>query len=140
MRTPVNSAHPIGDRPLAYGDRSHDRIDIGEREFDFRLTADTAYIDMQSEIFNQPPIALSFFPSGLGEKKETAAEVTNPDIILSRFCETENGIKIRLFNSSDKSAETDFIIGNKTFSVSFGAFEVRTFNYLNGELTETDMI
>ncbi len=140
LRTPVNSAHPIGDRPLAYGDRSHDRIDIGEREFDFRLTADTAYIDMQSEIFNQPPIALSFFPSGLGEKKETAAEVTNPDIILSRFCETENGIKIRLFNSSDKSAETDFIIGNKTFSVSFGAFEVRTFNYLNGELTETDMI
>ncbi|MBR2868355.1 MAG: alpha-mannosidase [Clostridia bacterium] len=140
LRTPVNSAHPIGDRPLAYGDRSHDRIDIGEREFDFRLTADTAYIDMQSEIFNQPPIALSFFPSGLGEKKETAAEITNHDIILSRFCETENGIKIRLFNSSDKPAETDFIIGNKTFYVSFGAFEVRTFNYLNGELTETDMI
>ncbi len=140
LRTPVNSAHPIGDRPLAYGDRSHDRIDIGEREFDFRLTADTTHIDMQAELFNQPVIALSFFPSGAGEKKETAVEVTNPDVILSRFCEAENGVKIRLFNSSDKPAKTDFVIENNSFSVSFGAFEVRTFNYANGKLEETDMI
>jgi alpha-mannosidase len=140
LRTPVNSAHPIGDRPLAYGDRSHDRIDIGEREFDFRLAADTTNIDMQAEIFNQPAIALSFFPSGAGEKKETRVEITNPDVILSRFCEAENGIRIRLFNSSDNSAETDFEIDGNTFSVSFGAFEVKTFIYTNGMLTETDMI
>lgn len=140
LRTPVNSAHPIGDRPLAYGDRSHDRIDIGEREFDFRLTADTEFIDMQAEIFNQPEIALSFFPSGAGEKKETRVEITNPDVILSRFCEAENGIRIRLFNSSDKPAETDFEIDGNSFSVSFGAFEVKTFIYTNGSFGETDMI
>ncbi len=140
LRTPVNSAHPIGDRPLAYGDRSHDRIDIGEREFDFRLTADTEFIDMQAEIFNQPEIALSFFPSGAGEKKETRVEITNPDVILSRFCEAENGIRIRLFNSSDKPAETDFEIDGNSFSVSFGAFEVKTFIYTNGSFSETDMI
>ncbi len=140
LRTPVNSAHPIGERPLAYGDRSHDRIDIGEREFDFRLTADVTNIDMQAEVFNQPAIALSFFPSGMGEKKDTAVEITNPDVLLSRFCESENGTKIRMFNSSDKPSETDFVIENKTFNLSFGAFEVKTFNYANGILTETDMI
>lgn len=140
LRTPVNSAHPIGDRPLAYGDRSHDRIDIGEREFDFRLTADSTYIDMQAEVFNQPVIALSFFPSGAKEKKETGVAVDNPDVILSRFCENGNGIRIRLFNSSDKASETALTMDNKTFGISFGAFEVKTFNYENGVLTETDMI
>ncbi len=140
LRTPVNSAHPIADRPLADSDRSHDRIDIGEREFEYRITADTAHLDMQAELFNQPVIALSFFPSGTKEKKETAVEISNPDVILSRFCENGGGIRIRLFNSSDRQTETDFRIENNVFSVSFGVFEVKTFNYENGVLTETDMI
>ncbi len=140
LRTPVNSAHPIGDRPLAYGDRSHDRIDIGEREFEFRLTADTAHIDMQAEIFNQPAIALSFFPSGAGEKKETAVELTNRNILLSRFCETENGIKIRLFNASETSEKTELKIASGSFEIELGAYEVKTFRYKNAELNEIDMI
>ncbi len=140
LRTPVNSAHPIADRPLADSDRSHDRIDIGERDFEFRITADTSCIDMQAETFNQPVIALSFFPSGTKEKRDTAVEISNPDVILSRFCNDTDGLKIRLYNSADKQSETDFRIENNVFSIQFGAFEVKTFSYSNGKLTETAMI
>lgn len=140
LRTPVYSAHPIGDRPLADSDRSHDRIDIGERDFEFRLTADTSYLDKQAEIFNQPCIALSFFPSGLGEKKDTRVEIDNSDIILSRYEKTDDGIKIRLFNSSESNSSAVLTIRDKDFKIDFGAFEVKTFNYANEVLTETDMI
>ena len=140
LRTPVYSAHPIGSRPLADSDRSHDRIDIGERDFEFRLTADTSHLDKQAEIFNQPCIALSFFPSGLGEKENTKVEIDNPEIILSRYEKTDDGIKIRLFNSSENSSSAKLTIRNTEFGIDFGAYEVKTFLCSNETLTETDMI
>ncbi|MBQ2841664.1 MAG: alpha-mannosidase [Clostridia bacterium] len=140
LRTPVYSAHPIGDRPLADDDRCHDRIDIGEREFEYRLTSDISNIDMQAEICNQPCIALSFFPSGANEKKDTRIEISNPDIILTRYRKNDDEIKIRLFNSSDMPASTDFTIKKNAFEINFGAFEVKTFKYNDGTISETDMI
>ncbi len=140
LRTPVYSAHPIGDRPLADSDRSHDRIDIGERDFEYRLTGDTAHLDKQAEIFNQPCISLSFFPSGAGEKKDTKVEIDNPDIILSRYEKTADGIKIRLFNSSDSAASATMFVDSNEFKIDFGKFEVKTFCYNNGKLIETNMI
>ncbi len=139
LRTPVYSAHPIGDRPLADSDRCYDRIDIGEREFEYRLTADTENIDMQAEIYNQPSFALSFFPSGAGEKKNTAIELGNPDVIMTRYRKNADGYTVRFFNSSDKNTTTSITIDNNRFNLNFGAFEVKTFNY-NGNLTETEMI
>ena len=140
LRTPVNSAHPIGDRPLADGDRAYDRIDIGEREFEYRITADTADIDALAEEFNQDIIALSFFPSGAKEKKDTTVSLDNRRIILSRLCKNGNGFKIRLYNASSQPEKAKFSIGNNGFSIDFGAFEVKTFDYSGSELIETDMI
>ncbi len=140
LRTPVYSAHPIGNRPLADSDRCHDRIDIGEREFEYRLTADTSSLDMQAEIYNQPCIALSFFPSGTKEKKDTHFEIDNSKIILSRFFQKDDGIIIRLFNSSDKSEKAVLDIGNQKFEINFAMFEVKTFIYKSGAITETEMI
>ena len=140
LRTPVYSAHPIGNRQLADSDRSHDRIDIGEREFEYRLTADVKNIDMQAEIYNQPCIALSFFPSGAGEKENTEIEISNPDIIMTRYRQNENSFTVRLYNSSDESATSILALEGKEFEINFGKFEVKTFIFNNGKLTETDMI
>ncbi len=140
MRTPVYSAHPIGNRPLADSDRCHDRIDIGEREFEYRLTANTAHLDTDAEIYNQPCIALSFFPSGSKDKKETKVEIDNPEIILSRLCKKNNGIIIRLFNSSCKPQKTVFEIEKQKFEIDFSLFEIKTFVYKNNNLCETEMI
>ena len=140
LRTPVYSAHPICERPLADSDRSHDRIDIGEREFEYRLTANTENIDMQAEVYNQPCLALSFFPSGLNEKKETRIELDNKSILMTRYRKIESGTIIRLYNSSDKPAKASLSIGSNEFAIDFGAFEVKTFNCIDGALTETEMI
>ncbi len=140
LRTPVYSAHPIGDRPLADKDRTHDHIDIGEREFEYRLTADLNEPDMQAECFSQPPLALSFFPSGLGKKKDTSVELDNKNIILTRFADSENGILVRLYNSENKPSSTTLNIFGKEFEISFTPFEVKTFRLENSSLTETSMI
>ena len=97
-------------------------------------------LDMQAEIFNQPCIALSFFPSGAGEKICTAVEISNPEIILSRFCKKDDGVTIRLFNSSDAPNKTVLTVGNTENEISFGAFEVKTFRYADSVLTETEML
>ena len=140
LRTPVYSAHPICDRQLADSDRNHDRIDIGEREFEYRLTADTKNIDMQAEIFNQPCIALSFFPSGAGEKANTEIIISNPDVIMTRYRKNENGYTVRLYNSADESSSAKLTVAGKEFEIDFGKSEVRTFSFNNGTLTETTMI
>lgn len=140
LRTPVYSAHPINDRPLADKDRTHDHIDIGEREFEYRLTADLNMPDMQAECFSQPPLALSFFPSGLGEKKSTFVEIDSKNIILTRFADSKNGRLIRMFNSENKPVHTKVNILGNMFEVNFAPFEVRTFCFDNSSLTETDMI
>lgn len=139
-RTPVYSAHPIGDnRPLTVDDRHHDHIDIGEREYEYRLVPYSAQLCKEAEIFNQPPYALSFFPSGMGEKKETAFEIGNGNIILSAYKPHGDSKLLRLYNASDKAETADIAIGKNKFNVSFGAFEVKTFISDGAELKETNI-
>ena len=139
LRTPVYSAHPINDRPLADTDRAHDHIDIGEREFEYRITADNAQPDMQAEVYNQPCIALSFFPSGLGEKKQTAVEISNHDVIMTRLCQTEKGTLVRLFNSTDKPAKATLEFGGETLTADMGAFEVQTYIFADNKFISSDL-
>lgn len=140
LRTPVYSAHPIGGRPIVDDDRNHDRIDLGEREFEFRLTTDMDKLDMQAEIFNQPCVALSFFPSGTGKTPEKGFEIENTAVILTRLVKTQEGLKIRLYNSLNKATCTALKIGEEKFKLSFGEFEVKTLIYADGRLEETSMI
>ncbi|MBO5361239.1 MAG: alpha-mannosidase [Clostridia bacterium] len=140
LRTPVYSAHPIGGRPLADTDRTHDRIDIGEREFGYRLTADTDFTDMQAQLFNEPCIALSFFPSGLGEIKETAIELDNNNVILTRLCKKDDGILLRLFNSTDKPAATMLKAFGISAEIKLNAFEFGTFIFDGKSLKPTQTI
>ncbi len=140
LRTPVYSAHPIGERPLADTDRTHDRIDIGERRFSYRLTADTSTVDMQAQLFNEPCVALSFFPSGLGKKPETAIELNRTDIILTRLCKAQGGTLMRFYNATDKPASATLRAGGREFALSLGGFEVQTFVFDGENLTAREML
>lgn len=140
LRTPVYSAHPIGDRPIAESDRTHDRIDIGEREFSYRLTSDTEFIDMQAQLFNEPCVALSFFPSGLGEKKETAVELTNSSIILTRLYKTADGLYLHLYNSTDTVQSTKIFMHGNEYEVSLGKYEISSFRITDGKLCPAELI
>ena len=141
MRTPVYSAHPINQRPITDDDRFHNHIDMGERDFSYRLTPEFHNLDVEAEIFNQPPFVLSFFPSGNGEKKETESKITNSKILLSSYKKiTENEYLLRLFNTSESKEETLISMNGKEFEITFTPFEAKGFKSDGKSLTECNLI
>lgn len=141
LRTPVYSAHPICDRALTDDDRCHDHIDMGEREFTFRLTADKKTLERDAESYNQKPFILSFFPSGNGEKRDTSVLIDNEAVILTRFSVTDKGENlIRLFNSSNEKTSAKLCVFSKEYTVDFTPFEVKTFILKQEKLSECDML
>lgn len=130
LRTAICCAHPLEGRPTSYSDRNNDYIDMGEREFEFRLTSEMEYIDAEAEIYNQPVNALSFFPSGGKKSDKHSVRVENLKIILTR-CKKIEGEKlmVRLFNSDEKEASTKIFIDNSEFFVSLSPFEFNTYVY-----------
>ncbi len=128
LRTPVYSAHPIYDRPIADTDMNHMHIDMGEREFSYRLTADVEYLDAKAEEYNQPAYALSFFPSGNGELKDTRIELDNRHLILSRYeCKTDGNICVRVYNSSDKVQSGMLKTPDRNYDITLQPYEFQTY-------------
>jgi len=140
MRTPIYTAHPIAERPpIADHDRSHNHIDMGEREFEFRLTCEMSRIDALAEMYNQPVYALSFFPSGQGEERNTVVELDSEDVILVSYKTVKDGILIRLFNSKGEKKSTILKVRDNEFAIQFQAYEVKTFIF-NGVLEERNIL
>lgn len=136
MRTPVYLAHPIEGRPLTEEDRSHEHIDMGERDFEFRITADNDYLDCAAEEYNMKPFAISFFPSGDGEKQDTEISIKNRNIIMTRCTKDEDGkLLIRMYNTLNRPEETDIIVKGIQSHITFNPFEIKTFRQ-NGDLYE----
>lgn len=131
LRTPVYSAHPINERQLAPHDRCHEHIDMGEREFEFRLMK-TETPDYDAEVFNQPPMALSFFPDGSGENKGTLAICDNRQILMTSLRGTDKGYEVRLYNSTDEEQSANVTVAGITANITFGKYEVKTFAVENG--------
>lgn len=140
LRTPVYTAHPIPDRPISDHDRCHDHIDMGEREFRYRLTCDMEKVDALAEMYNQPVFALAFFPSGQGEKKDTVVSLDCKDILLTAYRNVKGGKLIRLFHARNDKKTVKLSVGGKSFHLSFGAYEVKTFRFDGNVLVETDML
>lgn len=115
-------------------------IDMGERDFSFRLLVNEEFIDFEAEKFNQKPYVLSFFPSGLGEKRENPLVINNKNIILSALKKEDNGTLIRLYNSSPKKQIVTLMGICSISNIIFTPFEVKTFVLSQTEFVETNMI
>lgn len=140
LRTPVYSAHPIDDKPIVDKDRWQNHIDMGERDFDLRLTTDVSHLDKAADVYNQPPYALSFFPSGKGQKVNTAAVLSNENIIMSGMKKLSSGdIRVHLFNSTDAPAETEFKFAEKSAVISFSPFELKAFKISENTVCECEL-
>ena len=140
LRTPIYTAHPIGERPISDHDRCHDHIDIGEREFEYRLTGDMQRVDALAEMYNQRVFALAFFPPGYGEKKDTSVLLDSEEVILTAYKNVESGRLIRLFHSKAGKKRVTLAIEGKKFEISLNAYEVKTFIFDGTLLKETDML
>lgn len=138
LRTAVYSAHPVDGVKLAPADRIYEHLDMGERDFKFRICANEEFIDYEAEIFNQKPYLLSFFPSGMGESEKNGLEINNRNIILSAFRKNENGELVRLYNSTDKKQECNVL--GMDINIEFMPFEVKTFIKSGNAIKETNML
>ena len=140
LRTPVYSAHPVDGTELAPDTREYEHIDIGERDFKFRICANEAFMDYEAERFNKEVLALSFFPSGAGEKKSGGVSVDNKHIILSALRHSENGTMLRLYNSSAVKQKCSGVYEGRQMTAEFTPFEVKTFIINNEGIEETNML
>lgn len=138
LRTPVYSAHPYGDRPLAPKDRTLDRIDFGERELDFRLT--TAAPDLQGELLNLPVYALCFFPSGAGESRGELLLLDTESVLLSTVKAHGEGMLLRLYNALERENQAVLTVGGQTYPLRFTPFEVKGLVWDKDGLHETDLL
>lgn len=127
LRTPVYSAHPIHDRAYTDHDINHDHIDMGLREFSYRLTTEVETLDQQAQRYNQQPYVLSFFPSGLGEKKDTAVSLTNPQLLMTRFSEADGKKMVRIYNASDKVQSGVLKMDGKELEITLQPYEFETY-------------
>lgn len=140
VRTPVYSAHPDEGVKQILDDRKYDHIDMGERNFSFRICVNEQFTDCEASIFNQKPYILAFFPSGDGEKTEKAVKIDNKHIILTALKNNEKGTLIRLYNSSPEKQTCSVNICGDILRANFNKFEVKTFVKDGKNITETNML
>ena len=126
LRTPVYSANPVREYRIVPEDRNHDHIDMGEREFSFRITT-AKDIFKEAQCYGEAPRVLSFFPSGDGKAQKPSVTVDNPNVLLSSVMHVEDKYVLTLFNSSGKSEDaTVFVNKNgQEAKVSLGKFEIK---------------
>ena len=135
LRTPVYSAHPIGERTLAPHDRFLDHIDMGEREFEYRNTTEKS-VDKEAELFNMPPYSIPFFPSGDGVNRDVSVKINNDNILLKTMQKRKDGIAVRLFNTQNSVNTTDVFVLGSSAKISLEPFEYRTYIVKNGKISE----
>ncbi|MCQ2431633.1 MAG: alpha-mannosidase [Clostridia bacterium] len=142
MRTATYCAHPIMERPLLPEGRFIKKIDMGERNFAFRMTA--APIDALERLadeFNRPPYAYNVFPVendavipafSLSVDDENITLVT-----MKKQYGKENTYVIRLLSNSAEEKTAALTVGGTSLPLNFGKYEAKTVLYDGKTLTES---
>ncbi|KAI7260393.1 hypothetical protein KC345_g10079 [Hortaea werneckii] len=139
LRSSGYCAHPIGDRPIMAQDRFLPRMDQGERSYTFWLNAGERterrrLVDREALVHNERPYALSFFPSGDGEKPAPLLVLEDDSIQLSAFKQEEQGENyiLRLFEPTGLGGATAISVPSLGIrrEVSLNGYEIKTFRLL----------
>ncbi len=135
LRSPAYSGHPIGERPVVPQDRYTPRIDQGERLFRFWLNAGPAaerlaHVDREALARNEKPFALSFFPSGAGEKPLPGVTLSDDVVLVTAIKQAEEGrnLVIRLYEPTGQARTTVLSLpfAGIEEEVALGGFEIKT--------------
>lgn len=132
--------HPMPDKPFFSDYMYVDRIDQGERNFNFKFTlANEEQLENIAGVFNQKPFALNIFPCEKAkiEGEALCLQLDNPNISLSAFKKEYKGDRfvVRLFNNSNTNQVTNLYFGKACIKVEFEKYQVKTL-YLQGDVFE----
>lgn len=135
-------AHPIGERELIPSDRFTKKIDQGESNFSFRLSAtNRTLLERKSDEFNFKPYALNIFPVPTSDSDICAPKIVVGGDIISmpalKKAYDSNAIIFRLLNNSDSDVKSFIKVNDATLDLDFGKYEVKTVLYENGTLYES---
>jgi len=132
--------HPINERPIIPSDRFVKKIDMGERNFVFRLSvAPEKAMERLAAEFNMPPYACNVFPVEADiAAPEFTLNISDPDIVLitMKKSEEKEGYILRLLNNYSEGCEAVVDCCGAKIDLNFGKYEVKTILYNNGTLTE----
>ena len=139
LRTPIYSAHPIGERQIAPHDRYVKHMDMGERQFTFRITP-TKNPDRAAEIYNEEPIAMSFFPAGDGEKNAVPFHMESDSVLVTAMKQQGENTLFHFFNAAPMPEEARIMWRGKKYTVSFNPYEVKFYCGTKDHLSETEFM
>lgn len=140
LRTPVYSAHPIEQRQITPQNRFLKHIDMGERKFELKFTASADY-EKKALIFNEEPIALSYFPHEEKADNMPVIALDNENIQISLIKKENDKIILHMFNSSENT-QTACVSGTAVdnCNLSFKGFELKFMELKHKKLIETNLI
>ncbi len=144
-------AHPIGERAVIPTDKFVKKIDMGERNFSFRLAyAEEAALERLASEFNVPPYACNVFPAEDGLEGAVRVTVDAPAPTLSdknitlvtmkRQAGTADTYLLRLLNNRSESHMCTLTVGDASLDLEFSKYEVKTVKLHNGSLAECVML
>jgi len=151
LRSPAHAGHPVGSKPVVPQNRLVPRIDLGERVFRFWIFGGEAdsrlsAVDREALLKNEPPMALSCFPSGAGKKPSPGILLSDRSVQLTAFklAERNDWLVIRLFEPTGISRSTRLEIPALGLStqVSLKRFEIKTLacDLKNKTFFQTDLL
>lgn len=140
VRGATYCAHPIADRQIIPSDRFTHKIDQGVHNYRFRLVVcDENELERKSVEFNRMPYAVNVFPTGAKlAEKPFSFTVSNKNAVLVALKKSEQGegFIFRLINNGADALQTQIEFCGATITASFGKYEVKTFRFNGGKLTE----
>ncbi len=145
-------AHPIGERQIIPTDKFVKKIDMGERNFAFRLTyAAEKSLDRLALEFNVPPYACNVFPAEDGmagsearQKALAPAPILSDDnitlVTMKHMAGTADTYILRLHNNYKEGNNVTLTVGDTMLALDFKPYEVKTVVLKGGELSENPML
>lgn len=135
-------AHPINDRELLPPNRFTKKIDQGENNYSFRLTATNRnQLERKTAAFVESPYALNIFPIPNTKGCHAAFNLELGGDIISmpamKKASGKDALILRLLNNTPASVDSYVQLNGQHLPLHFGKYEVKTVVYENGALAET---
>lgn len=148
LRSASYCAHPVDDRVVMPQDRYMPYIEQGERDFSFMFCIGKKdelkpNIARKAQHFNMRPMALSFYPTGIGSVPASPLKLSDTECItINAFKKADcgDGYIIRLFNPTSDTQQCKLSFYDTETTLNFGTYEIKTIRFADNEFTETDLI